>query len=327
MLLPLALLSALYFKTSDGNIYHTIDEIPPGMCILNNNGTELVYEVPDTEINDCNEIELQPGCYRAELRGGIGLQNEYCTSIAEQDFTPTISAIFSINEPTTVYVFRGGDGNPGGVVVNNTDTGAFGGGASGVDSILVVGDRVWRASGGVGKTCTESDTLYPVNAASASSSLQNSNGIGGGSTLNNLSHQQRAYLRYDRSTQKALYGSGGGGGASPNGTGGTNWRFHSAFINADEYVNAGTNGSDERGGDGGDIYVCNNLSCTSMVAATGGIGGETIEYKCGGQTAKTYGGGGGGGAHASHVETANGGNGGSGSTDHSDTSFVRIYKI
>jgi hypothetical protein len=325
MLLPLALLSALYFKTSDGNIYHTIDEIPPGMCILNNNGEELVYEAEN--FNTCNEIVLQPGCYRAELRGGIGLQNEYCTSIAEQDFTPTISAIFSINEPTTVYVFRGGDGNPGGVNVKNNITAAFGGGASGVDSILVVGDRVWRASGGVGKTCTESDTLYPINSASAISSLKNSNGIGGGSTLNNLSQQRRTYYRYDTSIQKALYGSGGGGGASPNGTGGTNWQLHSAFINAEEYVNAGTNGTDERGGDGGDIYVCKDLSCTSMVAATGGVGGETKNYKCGGQTAKTYGGGGGGGAHASHVGTANGGNGGSGSTNLSDTSFVRIYKI
>ena len=81
MLLPLALLSALYFKTSDGNIYHTIDEIPPGMCLLNNNGEELVFNAENC--NTCYEIELQPGCYRAELRGGIGLQNEYCISIAE----------------------------------------------------------------------------------------------------------------------------------------------------------------------------------------------------------------------------------------------------
>ena len=75
MLLPLALLSALYFKTSDGNIYHTIDKIPDGMCVLNNNGEELVYEA--TNFNTCNEITLQPGCYRAELRGGISLQNEH----------------------------------------------------------------------------------------------------------------------------------------------------------------------------------------------------------------------------------------------------------
>ena len=324
MLLPLALLSALYFKTSDGNIYHTIDKIPDGMCVLNNTGTELVYEA--TNFNTCNEIVLQPGCYRAELRGGIGLQNEHCLSIAEQDFTPIISAIFSINEPTTVYVLRGGDGNAGGVNVVNNRTSSFGGGASGVDSILVVGDRVWRASGGAGKTCTDSDTVYPFNTASTASSLQNSNGIGGGSILNQPTLQKRVYYVH---RQQDIYGIGGGGGASPNGAGGTDWQFHSAFINADEYVNAGTNGTDERAGDGGDIYVCNNPACTSMVSATGGIGGATVTYECGGQTAKTYGGGGGGGAYNGiYISiSADGGDGGSGSTDHSDTSFVRIYKI
>ena len=324
MLLPLALLSALYFKTSDGNIYHTIDKIPDGMCILNNTGTELVYEA--TNFNTCNEITLQPGCYRAELRGGIGLQNEYCLSIAEQDFTPIISAIFSINEPTTVYVFRGGDGNAGGVnVINNAYTGSFGGGASGVDSILVVDDRVWRASGGAGKTCTQGNKTRQINQPSAATTLVDGNGIGGGSILNQPTLQRRVYYVY---RQRAIYGIGGGGGTSPNGAGGTDWQYHSAFLNGDEYVNAGTNGTDERGGNGGDIYVCNNPSCTSMVAATGGIGGATVTYECGGQTAKTYGGGGGGGAHNSSYSTAaNGGDGGSGSSGSSDTSFVRIYKI
>jgi hypothetical protein len=207
MLLPLALLSALYFKTSDGNIYHTIDKIPPGMCILNNNGTELVYEA--TNFNTCNEIELQPGCYRAELRGGIGLQNEYCLSIAEQDFTPTISAIFSINEPTTVYVFRGGDGKPGGVnVVRNAYTGAFGGGASGVDSILVVGDRVWHASGGAGKTCAFS-TKSALNHAAVTYATPIGQGIGGGSNFNQPELQKRAY--HVHLIQSLIYGIGGGG--------------------------------------------------------------------------------------------------------------------
>ena len=324
MLLPLAVLSALYFKTSDGNIYHTIDKIPDGMCILNNNGEELVYEA--TNFNTCNEIVLQPGCYRAELRGGIGLQNEYCLDIAEQDFTPTISAIFSISEPTTVYVFRGGDGNPGGVNVVNNGTGSFGGGASGVDSILVVGDRVWRASGGAGKTCTDS-MKTKINLASYFTSIADGNGVGGNSGLMMQPiTQRRLYRRY---VTGHIYGIGGGGGASPNGVGGTDWHLHDAFINVDEYVNAGTNGTDERGGNGGDIYVCYNPSCTSMLSATGGVGGETIKYECGGQTAKTYGGGGGGGGglYDYDYRTADGGNGGSGSTDHSDTSFIRIYRI
>ena len=322
MLLPLALLSALYFKTSDGNIYHTIDKIPDGMCLLNNNGTELVYEA--TNFNTCNEIELQPGCYRAELRGGIGLQNEYCLSIAEQDFTPTISATFSINEPTTVYVFRGGDGNPGGVnVINNRFTSAFGGGASGVDSILVVGDRVWRAPGGAGTTCVHS--IYTdINITGNSDTM----GIGSGGNFDNVLLNQRRIYHYRDDAH--LFATGGGGGASPNGTGGTDWQIRENFIkgNDNEYVNVGTNGTDEYGGNGGDIYVCYNLSCTSMVSAKGGDGGKTIKYKeCGGQTAKSYGGGGGGGTHTSVYSTANGGNGGSGSTNTSDVSFVRIYKI
>lgn len=323
MLLPLALLSALYFKTSDGNIYHTIDKIPDGMCILNNNGEELVYEA--TNFNTCNEIVLQPGCYRAELRGGIGLQNEYCLDIAEYDLTRTESAIFSINEPTTVYVFRGGDGNPGGVNVVNNRAGAFGGGASGVDSILVVGDRVWRASGGAGKTCAKSNMPIHINLASAASTVSVGNGIGGGSILNQPTLQKRVYHLF----QQAIYGTGGGGGASSNGAGGTDWQYHHNFINTDEYVNAGANGTGERAGNGGDIYVCNNTSCTSMMAATGGIGGATVTYECGGKTAKTYGGGGGGGAYAGYYYTKglNGGDGGSGSSGSSDTSFVRIYKI
>jgi hypothetical protein len=322
MLLPLALLSALYFKTSDGNIYHTIDEIPPGMCILNNNGEVEVFNAENC--NTCYKIELQPGCYRAELRGGIGLQNEYCLSIVEQDFIPTIAAIFSINEPTTVYVFRGGDGKPGGVnVVNNKYTGAFGGGASGVDSILVVGDRVWRASGGTGATC-----VYSIYSDSNTLGDAETLGIGIGGDFDNVSlNQMRLYYRRDYDVN--LFAVAGGGGASPNGTGGTNWSKHSAFINADvEYVNPGTNGTDERGGNGGDIKVCNNQSCTSMVSATGGRGGDTVTYdECGGQVAKSYGGGGGGGTHVSVYSTVNGGNGGSGSTNTSDVSFVRIYKI
>ncbi|MBE6461160.1 MAG: hypothetical protein E7007_04655 [Alphaproteobacteria bacterium] len=320
MLLSLALLSALYFKTSDGNIYHTIDKIPDGMCVLNNNGEELVYEA--TNFNTCNEITLQPGCYRAELRGGIGLQNEYCLDIVEHDLTRTESAIFNISEPTTVYVLRGGDGNAGDVNVVGNYTGAFGGGASGVDSILVVGDRVWRASGGAGKTCSSSIKVE-INRAGAHTTIAVGNGVGGNSELVQLVSQKRVY----GSSNPYRYGIGGGGGASPNGAGGTDWQYHHDFINGDEYVNAGTNGTDERGGNGGDIYVCKNFSCTSMVSATGGTGGATVTYECGGQTAKTYGGGGGGGAYHINNGVADGGDGGSGSTGHSDTSFVRIYKI
>jgi hypothetical protein len=167
--------------------------------------------------------------------------------------------------------------------------------------------------------------MEKINMPGFLTTVANGNGIGGGSILNQPTLQKRVYFVYG---QQILYGIGGGGGASPNGAGATNWQYHYAFTNGDEYVNAGANGTDERGGKGGDIYACNNPSCTSRVSATGGIGGETIKYECGGQTAKTYGGGGGGGAYSSGYSTAaNGGNGGSGSTGSSDTSFVQIYKI
>jgi hypothetical protein len=175
----------------------------------------------------------------------------------------------------------------------------------------------------VGKTCINS-SLNNINYVRSATAVRIGNGIGGGSNLNKPELQMRAYHMY---LQNKLFGIGGGGGASPNGAGGTDWQFHSAFINADEYVNAGTNGTDERGGNGGDIYVCANPSCTSLVEAKGGVGGATVTYECGGQTAKSYGGGGGGGAHETVYSTANGGNGGSGSSGTSDTSFVRIYKI
>jgi hypothetical protein len=66
-----------------------------------------------------------------------------------------------------------------------------------------------------------------------------------------------------------------------------------------------------------------------MVAATGGKGGETIQYEeCGGQVAKSYGGGGGGGTRiVGSAQKIDGGKGGSGSSGTSDVSFVRIYKI
>jgi hypothetical protein len=204
-----------------------------------------------------------------------------------------------------------------------------------VDSILVVGDRIWRAPGGVGKTCAVSEKST-ANAPLSITNVQFGNGIGGGSNLNQYISQKRAY--YIDKSHRFIYGIGGGGGASPNGAGGTDWQYHYAFIKADvEYVNPGTNGTNgtncpngtgECGGNGGDIKVCNTPSCTSFVEAKGGKGGETVTYECGGQTAKSYGGGGGGGAYSSYYLTAaNGGNGGSGSSGTSDTSFVRIYKI
>ena len=63
---------------------------------------------------------------------------------------------------------------------------------------------------------------------------------------------------------------------------------------------------------------------------SGGDGGATLSFSCGGQMLYSYGGGGGGGVQASSNVPycdVNGGAGGTGSTGTSDTSYVRIYKF
>lgn len=63
---------------------------------------------------------------------------------------------------------------------------------------------------------------------------------------------------------------------------------------------------------------------------SGGDGGATLSFSCGGQMLYSYGGGGGGGVQASSnvpYRDVDGGVGGTGSTGASDTSYVRIYKF
>ena len=153
----LFLASALYITGPHGDIYKAANEVPKGACVMS--GSEvLVYEA--NNINTCNTVVLEPGCYRAEMRGGVGQKNEDCVDFVELSKTSIVSALFSLSETTDVYVLRGGDGNPGSVNKQSGRYGTFGGGASGVDSLLVVGDRVWRADGGAGNTCTISYIYY-----------------------------------------------------------------------------------------------------------------------------------------------------------------------
>ncbi len=57
---------------------------------------------------------------------------------------------FTINGPTDVYVFRGGDGNAGTVNVDGNVISGGGGGASGVPSMVAFGDNVVISDGGSG---------------------------------------------------------------------------------------------------------------------------------------------------------------------------------
>lgn len=173
---------AVHIKNADGEIYH-IALVPVDGGIYDGSET-LVYE--ENSINTCNSVRLEAGIYRAELRGGSGGRPASCQSgIGTQRFDGDIvSAIFKINQATNIDVFRGGDGNDS---TRSNSHQISGGGASGVDSLVVVNGRIIRGTGGVGTRCI-TGTVSGLN--------------GGG------------YALFD-----ACYGAGGGGGGAVNGSG------------------------------------------------------------------------------------------------------------
>ncbi len=324
---PLLLSPALYFSTPTGAKYHTVNELPQGACVME--GTEeLVFTAEN--FNTCNEILLEPGCYRAELSGGIGAPNPECLDHVEPDFTTYTSALFSISEPTTVYALRGGDGNPGQVITSGSSKGSFGGGASGVDCILVVGNNTWRAPGGAGKSCISASSGSATNQVPASTTVKVGNGFGGNTT--NLAGHINGYRSFSRTysstSNKYINSIGGGGGGAPEGIGGTKWQFNKNNNVEGVIVNPGEDATPDAGGNGGDVTSYTEYDLINMISVVGGRGGKTVSYSCGGQTATTYGGGGGGASVSSNYKKGiNGGDGGSGSTGTSEISFIRIYKI
>ena len=323
----LLLAQTLFVKMPTGDIYQAVNDISQGQCVLT--GTEeLVFEA--NNFNTCNKVLLQPGCYRAELQGGVGTTSEMCLDHTNFDNMQTVSALFSLSEPTTIYALRGGDGNPGTIVSSTPKNyyGTFGGGASGVDSILVVGERVWRANGGSGKTC-----IMPTQGAILSTSgsgVSYGNGFGGNSDLTGNKNGFRRFYISNLSVNTSISSIGGGGGGGPNNAGGSNWSAQSNFPDDKIIINAGDNGTTKSGGNGGSINSCINMDCSETLFVSGGAGGANVSYECGGQMAYSYGGGGGGGAiyvNTSSSYYAKGGDGGSGSTGKSNTSFLRIYKM
>ena len=310
----------LHVQNTDGKIYHAI-VIPQGGEFLD--ATEkLVYSADS--INTCQPVTLDAGMYRVELRGGAGGKQSRC-NVGLGTTNPianTVSQIFKLPTQTTVYAFRGGDGNDSDVV---TWQQIPGGGASGVDSMLVVGDRAIVGIGAPSSQC------FKLNARAYSAG-------GSGVGLYCQSTPSGTYSVQDIKIGDSNmngngFGCGAGGGGAPNGVGGA------AASNTNLRATAGTNATSDGGGNGGDAE---NLMGDSQTKnrGTGGIGGKNVYWQCAGHTAVSYGGGGGGATCAlvipsicesmglwCYSDCADGGNGASGSTGKSDTSYVKIYKI
>ncbi len=318
---------SLHIMDHTGAVYHVAVRAQDERLAT---GTEtLVYE--QTAINTCETVTLDAGLYRAELRGGSGGLASRCNAgmfnTPQQGVINT--TIIKLDVSSTIYTFRGGDGNNGGAI-NTHQT--CGGGASGVDSVIVLPTRTIRATGGVGIGCSMSATLsaYPKG-----SWYQYWHYNGGGGGVSDMA--QGLPGRDSNGSMHSGLVAGGGGGA-PSGMGGA----------AVKNTTAGANATSTGGGNGGDATNPNGDSKTSNIGH-GGAGGANVTWTCGGQTIVSYGGGGGGGVCAfankticelyggtygedkggvsCYSDCADGGDGGSGSTGTSTDSYVKIYRI
>ena len=309
----------LHVQNTDGKIYHAI-VIPDGGEFLDTT-EKLVYS--ENSINTCQPVTLDAGMYRVELRGGAGGKQSRCESGLGtiNPIANTVSQVFKLPTQTTVYAFRGGDGNDSDAVTNHQIPG---GGASGVDSMLIIGDRAIIGNGAPSSQCFNLTYFaYPGGGAGAGYNCQST--PSGTYAIENIEIGQAIGTSY--------YGCGGGGGGAPNGIGGTSV----SYINVK--ITAGTNATSDGGGNGGDAENLMGDSQTKNIAY-GGAGGKNVYWQCAGHTAVSYGGGGGGATCALAIpstcentglwcysDCADGGNGASGSTGKSDTSYVKIYKI
>ena len=309
----------LHVQNTDGKIYHAI-VIPQGGEFLDAS-EKLVYSADS--INECEPVTLDAGMYRVELRGGAGGKQSKCQSGLGtiNPIANTVSQIFKLPTQTTVYAFRGGDGNDSDAVTKHQIPG---GGASGVDSMLVVGDRAIVGIGAPSSQCFNltiqaypgGGQTYKYHCQSTPSGTYSVENIKIGNAMGTTNH-----------------GCSAGGGGAPNGLGGA------AASNTKVKATAGTNATSDGGGNGGDIENLTGDSQTKNLGI-GGIGGKNVYWQCAGHTAVSYGGGGSGGVCAFAIpstcealgswcysDCADGGNGASGSTGKSDTSYVKIYKI
>ena len=302
---------SLHIMDHTGAVYHVAVRAQDEQLAT---GTEtLVYE--QSAINTCETVTLDAGLYRAELRGGSGGLPARCSSgmgtVAQLGVINT--TIIKLDVSSTIYTFRGGDGNNSGAINKHQFPG---GGASGVDSVIVLPTRTIRAIGGAPVQCT-AQAVYAFPSGGWSSP---GHCIGGAANSNGGKGVWGMFV---------AGGCGGGGGGAPNGTGGA----------AAKNTTAGADATSTGGGNGGDATNPNGDSKTSNIGH-GGAGGANVTWTCGGQTITSYGGGGGGGMCAwvntnhcdkngtwCYSDCADGGDGGSGSTGTSTDSYVKIYRI
>lgn len=309
----------LHVQNTDGKIYHAI-VIPQGGEFLDAS-EKLVYSADS--INTCQPVTLEAGMYRVELRGGAGGKQSRCDyGLGRTNITANVvSQIFKLPTQTTVYAFRGGDGNDSPKVTSHQIPG---GGASGVDSMLVIGDRAIVGIGAPGSQCFDiGESAYPGGGLVIGLACQ--------STPSGTYSVQD--IKISNSNISTVHGCAGGGGGAPNGVGGA------AGSGTNFKTTAGKNATSDGGGNGGDAENLLGDSKTKNIAY-GGAGGKNVYWQCVGHTATSYGGGGGGAScilrQSSTCEAvgswcysdcADGGDGASGSTGKSDTSYVKIYKI
>ena len=311
----------LHVQNTDGKIYHAI-VIPDGGEFLDVS-EKLVYSADS--INTCEPVTLDAGMYRVELRGGAGGKQSRC-NVGLGTINPvanTVSQVFKLPTQTTVYAFRGGDGNDSPTV---TAYQIPGGGASGVDSMLIIGDRAIVGIGAPSSQCFNLViSTYPYPGGGAAIGFDCQSTPSGTYAIENI--------EIGKAIVATSYGCGAGGGGAPNGVGGA------AGSSTQFKMTAGTNATSDGGGNGGDAENLMGDSQTKNLGI-GGIGGKNVYWQCAGHTAVSYGGGGGGATCALAIpstcestglwcysDCANGGNGASGSTGKSDTSYVKIYKI
>ena len=303
---------SLKIMDSSGTIYY-VDAMPGECpdCLKVSDGTNvysigtrhLVHEA--SGFDSCETVSLAPGCYYVEVRGGRGGDGGNNDGSGADAVMQSYS--FTITTTTDVYVFRGSDGNAGGVNIDGNIASGGGGGASGAPSMVAFGDTVVISEGGAGgiggRGVANNSEVYECGAGGGGNAGENSNG------LNAVAHYTWDY-------NFLMCGAGGGG--APNGAGGA----EASALSGGYGGGASVAGGQDSGGDGGNAW--------RIVGSTnGGAGGATVAFSCGGHTLNSYGGGGGGAVQAKFTLAVDmdGGAGGTGTTGASDTSYVRIYKF
>ncbi len=134
----------LHLKSNDGTVYHIVPHIADGT---------MVYEVPDqtNSMNRCiTNTTLQPGTYQVNVKGGRGGDGGgNATNQNSPGFEATERTCeFTLTQATSISVFRGGNGNPGGVGQKSGNaTAPAGGGASGGPSAVIINGEICLSEG------------------------------------------------------------------------------------------------------------------------------------------------------------------------------------